>query len=124
MVKCDIGDSESPLGLKRFDIVIDADKGLEPADVDYVVAFPSGPEVFAGRPVQVNVYDPSTTDRDLLDARKGCRRTPRWVEYSFRLERPRAAKGLATRPQRVPQRAERTPRLVVRVFVAFGFGAL
>ena len=67
MVKCDIGDSESPLGLKRFDIVIDADKGLEPADVDYVVAFPSGQEVFAGRPVQVNVYGPSTTDRDLLD---------------------------------------------------------
>jgi hypothetical protein len=67
MVKCDIGDSESPLGLKRFDIVIDADKGLEPSDVDYVVAFPTGPEVFVGRPVQVNVYGPSTTDRNLLD---------------------------------------------------------
>jgi hypothetical protein len=67
MVECDIGDSESRLGLKRFDILIDADKGLEAADVDYVVAFPSGPEVFAGRPVQVNVYGPSTTDRDLLD---------------------------------------------------------
>jgi hypothetical protein len=62
-VTCDIGDSESPFGLKRFDIAIDADKGLEPADVDYVVAFPSGPEIFVGRPARVNVYGPSTTDR-------------------------------------------------------------
>jgi len=86
MVTCSIGDTESLPGMKAFDIKIDPDKGLEPADVDYAVAFPSGPGEFTGRPVQVNVYGPSTTDRNLLDKLvqrvterlKGWRIEPAW----------------------------------------------
>lgn len=67
MVTFSIGDAKGIPGVKEFDIEIDPDQGLEPADVDEALKWPSGPEVFADRPVQVNVYAPSTVDRVLLD---------------------------------------------------------
>lgn len=66
-VKCSIKEAESLPGISAFDIEIDADLGLDVRDIDYVIDFPSGPDAFTDRVVQVNVYGPSTTDQTLLD---------------------------------------------------------
>jgi hypothetical protein len=60
-VKCDVED------MRRLVVEIDLDDGLTSEDLDLVLEFFSEPERFTERVVQVDVYGPGTTNRDLLE---------------------------------------------------------
>ncbi len=60
-VKCDVED------MRRLVAEIDLDDGLTSDDVDLVLEFFSEPERFTEQVVQVDVYGPGTTNRDLLE---------------------------------------------------------
>lgn len=51
-------------------VEIDPDVGLAPGDVDFVLDFFSERQRFTDSVVQVDIYGPSTTNRDLLEQLK------------------------------------------------------
>jgi hypothetical protein len=60
-VKCDVED------MRRLVVEIDLDDGLASGDLGLVLEFFSEPGRFTERVVQVDVYGPGTTNRDLLE---------------------------------------------------------
>jgi hypothetical protein len=64
-VKCDVE------GMTRLVVEIDLDVGLAAGDLDLVLEFFSEPGRFTEGVVEVDVYGPGTTNRDLLEQMEG-----------------------------------------------------